>query len=55
MAEPVGARTARSWTASHDVYVDGVLHPAGVRFTTVAPRGATWVAAEGPVRSRVTR
>jgi hypothetical protein len=47
--------SAQRWTAPHDVYVDGVLHPAGVYFTTVAPRGAAWVATEGPVRSRVTR
>jgi len=55
MAEPGATGTARSWTAPHDVYVDGVLHPAGARFTTVAPRGAAWVAAEGPVRSRAAR
>jgi hypothetical protein len=55
MAEPVAAGTARSWTAPHDVYVDGVLHPTGARFTTIAPRGVAWVAAEGPVRSRAAR
>jgi len=55
MAESAATGTARSWTAPHDVYVDGVLHPAGARFTTAAPRGAAWVAAEGPVRSRAAR
>ena len=55
MAEPAAARAVPSWTAPHDVYVDGVLHPAGVCFTTAAPRGAAWVPAEDPARSRATR
>ena len=55
MAESTGARAAQSWTAPHDVYVDGVLHPAGICFTTAAPRGAAWVPADGPVRSRAVR
>ena len=55
MAEGDGAHTARSWTAPHDVYVDGVLHPAGVRFTTAAPRGVAWVPADTDTRSRVAR
>ncbi|MES2043592.1 MAG: hypothetical protein V4475_06930 [Pseudomonadota bacterium] len=55
MAEPGGARAARSWTAPHDVYVDGVLHPAGVRFTTAAPRGAAWMPADTTTRLRTER
>jgi len=55
MAEPGEARAARSWTAPHEVYVDGVLHPAGVRFTTAAPRGAAWLSSDSPVQARPTR
>jgi hypothetical protein len=55
MVEPGGARALRSWTAPHDVYVDGKLHPAGARFTTAAPRGAAWVSAEHPVQTSKTR
>jgi len=55
MAEPAAARAVPSWTAPHDVYVDGVLHPAGVRFTTAAPPGAAWVPADTATRSRATR
>ena len=55
MVEPDEARVARSWTSPQDVYVDDVLYPAGVRFTTAAPRGSTWVPADGPVRSRGAR
>jgi hypothetical protein len=55
MVEPSGTRAVRSWTAPHDVYVDGVLHPAGARFTTSATRGAAWVSAERPVQTRTTR
>lgn len=55
MAEAAAAPAARSWTAPHDVYVEGVLHPAGTRFTTAAPRGLAWVPADGAARSRTTR
>lgn len=55
MAEPGGARGAQSWTAPHEVYADGVLYPAGVRFTTAAPRGAAWVPADTAARLRTER